>query len=69
MQCVGSLAEAIANAEMILVLVGHTQFKQVHAQAVSQLTSARLVMDTVNAWQPADWGEFGFRFIRLGVGH
>jgi len=68
-QCVGSLAEAIANAEMILVLVGHTQFKQVRAQAVSQLTSARLVVDTVNTWQPADWGEFGFRFIRLGVGY
>jgi UDP-N-acetyl-D-mannosaminuronic acid dehydrogenase len=67
-QCVGSLAEAVANAELILVLVGHTQFKQVRAQALSQLTPARLVMDMVNAWQPADWGELGFRFIRLGVG-
>jgi len=67
-ECVGSLAEAVANAELILLLVGHNQFKQVRAQALSQLTPARLVVDTVNAWQPAAWREFGFRFIRLGVG-
>ena len=66
--CVGSLAEAVADAELILLLVGHTQFKQARAQAVSQLTPARLVVDTVNAWQPETWAEFGFRFIRLGVG-
>jgi UDP-N-acetyl-D-mannosaminuronic acid dehydrogenase len=66
--CVGSLAEALAYAEMILVLVGHAQFKTLRPQAVSQLSPARLVLDTVNAWQPEAWADFGFRFIRLGVG-
>lgn len=65
---VGSLAEAIANADLILVLVAHSQFKQVQAHALVLLTPARLVLDTVNIWPAAPLQERGFKVLRLGVG-
>jgi UDP-N-acetyl-D-mannosaminuronic acid dehydrogenase len=62
------LAEALAEAELVLLLVGHTQFRELQPEELTRLTAARLVVDTVNAWPGADWGQAGFRVIRIGDG-
>lgn len=64
----GTLEEAIADAEVIILLVGHRQFKQLDPQQVTQLTPARLLIDVINGWDTQPWTDAGFRLSRLGVG-
>jgi hypothetical protein len=33
---------------------------------VRQLTPANILIDTVNAWEPASWSRAGFSIFRLG---
>ena len=63
-----TLEEALNDADAILLLVRHTQFCELSASEVDALTSARVVVDTVNAWDQATWQEAGFSVFRLGVG-
>ncbi len=63
-----SLEEAIADAEVLLLLVGHRELKALDPAKVRELTPARLVIDTVNGWERQTWSEAGFSVIRLGVG-
>jgi UDP-N-acetyl-D-mannosaminuronic acid dehydrogenase len=65
---VPTLADAIAHADIILLLVGHSEFSKLSAEELSQLTRARTLIDTANAWVGAAWRECGFRVVRLGVG-
>jgi len=63
-----SLEEAIKDADVILLLVRHTQFGEMNPSEINSMTSARVVVDTVNAWDTTAWGKAGFRIFRLGVG-
>ena len=63
-----SLAEAIQNAEVLVLLTGHTPLKSLDPVEIGQLTPARVVVDTVHGWQRAAWEALGFRFYLLGVG-
>jgi len=63
-----SLEEAVKDADAILLLVRHSQFSAMNPSQVTELTSARVVVDTINAWDTAAWGEAGFDVFRLGVG-
>jgi len=63
-----SLENAIQDAEAILLLVRHTQFCQITPEDLAGKTSARTVIDTVNAWDAESWGNAGFDIFRLGVG-
>ena len=63
-----SLAEAAAGADALLLLVNHTEFRQLSPQTLKDLTSARVLIDTVNGWDGKDWAGAGFRLFRLGVG-
>jgi len=63
-----TLDEALKEAEVILILVGHTAFRELDPQKVAALTPARLVVDTRNALKAADWQAAGFRVFRLGAG-
>jgi len=63
-----SLENAIQEAEAILLLVRHTQFCQITPEDLAGKTSARTVIDTVNAWDAESWGKVGFDIFRLGVG-
>lgn len=65
---VPTLEQALAEAELILVLVRHTTFLQLDPQAIAAQTPARLIVDTVNAWDAARWQAAGFRLWRLGDG-
>ena len=63
-----SLEAAVEDAEALVLLVRHTQFVGLNPMALSELTSARLAVDTVNGWEPAVWERAGFEISRLGVG-
>ncbi len=62
------LGEAIADAELIILLVGHRELKGLVPDSLKHQTPARLVIDTVNGWDKQAWGKAGFTFLRLGVG-
>jgi len=62
-----TLEDAIKNANAILLLVRHAQFREMEPAKVAAQTSARVVVDTVNAWNTAAWNEAGFQVYRLGV--
>jgi UDP-N-acetyl-D-mannosaminuronic acid dehydrogenase len=63
-----SFTEAIHDADLILLLVKHTQFAKLNPKEVAIQTKAKLVLDTVNAWQTEEWQVAGFEVFRLGVG-
>jgi len=64
---VPSLEAAIKEADAILLLVRHTEFVRLEPNEVAAKTSARLMIDCVNAWDPDQWNKAGFEVFRLGV--
>ena len=63
-----SLEEALKDADLILLLVGHTQFKTLVPQEVKAITSASVVVDAVNVWERGAWQAAGFRYLHIGDG-
>jgi len=66
--CVDTLQEALADVDLILLLVPHAPFLELKPEQVAKLSHARLIVDTVNAWSSPDWESYGFSMARLGVG-
>jgi UDP-N-acetyl-D-mannosaminuronic acid dehydrogenase len=64
---VPTLAEAIAEADALVLLVSHAILKNIDPVVAAQLTHAQVVVDTVCGWEERTWTELGFRFFRLGV--
>jgi UDP-N-acetyl-D-mannosaminuronic acid dehydrogenase len=64
-----TLAKSIENADLLLLLVAHSSLRSIAPHVVAQLTPARVVVDTVNAWKADEWQALGFNFYQLGVGH
>ncbi|MGE5377732.1 MAG: UDP binding domain-containing protein, partial [Bacteroidota bacterium] len=62
-----SLEAALADADLILLLVKHTEFLHLDPNAIASKTTARLVVDCVNGWDAPAWRAAGFDFFRLGV--
>jgi UDP-N-acetyl-D-mannosaminuronic acid dehydrogenase len=62
-----SLDAALADADLILLLVKHTEFLHLDPNAIASKTTARLVVDCVNGWDAQAWRAAGFDFFRLGV--
>lgn len=63
-----TLELALQNADVVLLLVNHTQLRQLEPAALRALTPAQVLIDTVNAWNGQDWAAHGFTLVRLGVG-
>ena len=63
-----SLELALQDADALLLLVNHTQFKQLTPLALQTLTPARVLIDTVNNWEVSACAAAGFSLFRLGVG-
>ncbi|MFT3896001.1 MAG: nucleotide sugar dehydrogenase [Anaerolineales bacterium] len=61
-----SLNDAIQDADMLLLLVKHTEFGALKAEDIALQTKARIALDTVNAWKMDEWQNAGFQFHRLG---
>ncbi len=63
-----TLGQALQDAELILLLVGHDEFKTLDPVDMAGLSSARQALDTVNAWDASAWSRAGFTIHRLGRG-
>ncbi len=63
-----SLSDALKDAEVLLLLVGHTSLRELNPDEVRLQTSARLIFDAVNGWDQTRWQKAGFQVWRLGVG-
>ena len=61
-----SLDSALAEADAILLLVRHTEFVNLISNEIALKTKARIVIDTVNAWDSNEWQKEGFQYHRLG---
>jgi UDP-N-acetyl-D-mannosaminuronic acid dehydrogenase len=66
-EAVASLEEALADADLVLLLVNHTQFRALTPAQLASQTSARILVDTVGLWSENPWREAGFSLRRLGV--
>jgi UDP-N-acetyl-D-mannosaminuronic acid dehydrogenase len=62
-----NLNDAIQDADMVLLLVKHSEFARLDPQVIASSTKARLALDTVNAWDVEEWQRAGFQLLRLGV--
>jgi UDP-N-acetyl-D-mannosaminuronic acid dehydrogenase len=63
-----SLAEAIAEAEALLLLVPHTDLINLDPRQVATLTPARTVIDATGEWPRTAWEAAGFQVWTIGVG-
>ncbi|MCL4530823.1 MAG: nucleotide sugar dehydrogenase [Chloroflexi bacterium] len=63
-----NLEDALKGADAILLLVRHTEFVSLSPLKVREMTRARVVVDTVNAWNLNEWIKSDFSVSRLGVG-
>jgi len=64
-----SLGDAIQDADLILLLVRHTEFVNIQPEEIALKTSARICVDCVNGWDTQHWESSGFSVYRLGVNH
>ena len=67
LKTVPTLAQAIDDADVLLLLVGHAGLRSIDPVVVAQLTRARVIVDTVKGWDENSWTTLGFGFYRLGV--
>ena len=59
---------ALENSDLILFLVGHTQFKNLSPNQIAEISKARTIVDTVNIIG-LEWENAGFAVYHLGNGH
>jgi UDP-N-acetyl-D-mannosaminuronic acid dehydrogenase len=62
-----SFEAALEEADLLLLLVRHTEFLNFDPNMIASKTNARLVVDCVNGWEPAAWRRAGFQVFRLGA--
>ena len=67
-QIVSSWEEVAEDAEVLLLLVGHKQFVELHPALISQISQLKTVVDTTNMLNETEWKQAGFMFYRLGDG-
>jgi len=60
--------ESVKQANVLVLLVGHQQFKSLVPAEVAKATRARIVVDTVHGWDRSNWEKAGFKFYRSGDG-
>ncbi|HET6845606.1 MAG TPA: nucleotide sugar dehydrogenase [Anaerolineales bacterium] len=60
------LEAAVAGADAVVLLVAHTDFRELRPNEIAQVMRGRVAVDTVNAWDADSWRQHGFSFHRLG---
>ena len=63
-----TLEQAVSQADMIILLVGHSQLKEIDPDQLAKKTTARAALDTVNGWNKKKWQAAGFSIYKLGDG-
>ncbi len=66
-EAVPTLGAALAEADLALLLVNHSEFRALTPARLASLTSCRLLVDTVGGWSGPDWASAGFDLRKLGV--
>jgi UDP-N-acetyl-D-mannosaminuronate dehydrogenase len=59
------LEEGLADADLVVLGVGHDCFTDLDPAEVRAQTSAELVYDAVRAWDKTRWESAGFQFFGL----
>jgi UDP-N-acetyl-D-mannosaminuronic acid dehydrogenase len=62
-----SFEDAIIDAEVILLLVRHSEFINLQPEEIASKTHARILIDCVNGLNTRQWENNGFTVYRLGV--
>ena len=60
-----SMNVAIGEADLLLMLVGHTEFKSLKPAEIAKVTKAKFAFDCVNSWVPESWEDAGLKFFKL----
>lgn len=68
LELVPSIEALLKEKDALLLLVAHTQFRELDPRWMAERTPARLVIDTVNVWDRPAWSDAGFNMHTLGVG-
>ncbi len=63
-----SLESTIKDADILLLLVGHNQFKELKPESVKKQTNAKIIIDAVNGWEREAWLSADFKYCHLGDG-
>ncbi len=63
-----TLEGALKDSQGLALLVGHRQFRELNPEDVTGLMPGRVLIDTVNGWEPSVWKAAGFQIYRLGDG-
>lgn len=61
-----SLEDAIKDAEILVVMVGHEAFRGLEPSEVAKKTPARILVDMRGIYSPETWQPAGFRLYQLG---
>jgi UDP-N-acetyl-D-mannosaminuronic acid dehydrogenase len=64
-----SLESVLKEAEAVVLLVDHRQFRELQPEAVAQMMPGRLAFDTRGVWSLEEWESAGFELKTLGVGN
>jgi UDP-N-acetyl-D-mannosaminuronic acid dehydrogenase len=62
-----TLEAVLENVELVVLLVNHTELRDLDPQRTATLTTARLLVDAVGAWSVDAWKSAGFQLFRLGA--
>ena len=62
-----TLEAALADADLVLLLVNHSPFRALTPAQLAQKTNSRLLVDTVGGWNGPEWATAGFELRKLGV--
>jgi UDP-N-acetyl-D-mannosaminuronic acid dehydrogenase len=68
LECVATLEAALQGADLIALLVAHSDFLELAPASIAGLSKTRVVVDAVNGWSSPDWRQAGFQVFRLGDG-
>ena len=67
-QLVPELFSAIKQTDILVVLVGHAEFKQIDTVLVEHLNPQLICFDAVNIWRSLAWQQSGISLFHLGNG-
>lgn len=63
-----SLEAALNGADILLLLVGHSQFRTLTPEWAAARMPGRIAVDCTDAWRTAGWQRAGYHLFKLGVG-
>jgi UDP-N-acetyl-D-mannosaminuronic acid dehydrogenase len=63
-----TLDEAVAEADVLLLLVSHKDLRSLNPADLLERTAARTAIDVTGTWSAEDWTAAGFQFYRIGEG-